>query len=90
MAIGLSSITDAVGRLKGAVVRQQTVGKVRKHFIGRGDLARAPAKAAVIRACRQRGWRPVDDNEADALALLDYAISVVHADGWDAALGLAA
>jgi Holliday junction resolvasome RuvABC endonuclease subunit len=31
-------------------------------------------KDAMIAAAKQRGWNPVDDNEADALWILDWAV----------------
>lgn len=52
---------------------EQNVQQVRQHFVGRGNLPSAQAKAAVIEECRRRGWKARDDNEADAHALLDYA-----------------
>lgn len=50
---------------------------VRKHFIGAGGLKREAAKAAVVERCRQRGWNPKNDDEADALALLDWRLAVL-------------
>jgi Holliday junction resolvasome RuvABC endonuclease subunit len=46
------------------------VGTIKTHATGKGN---AP-KSAVIAAMRALGHRPVDDNEADALALLHWAI----------------
>lgn len=44
---------------------------VRKHFIGNG---RHPdPKPEVFAECIRRGWDPIDHNESDALACLDYA-----------------
>ena len=31
-------------------------------------------KEQMIKAARQRGWSPVDDNEADSALLLEYAL----------------
>lgn len=45
------------------------VGVIKKHITGKGNAN----KAAVIEAVRAKGFQPVDDNEADALALLSYA-----------------
>lgn len=42
---------------------------IKKHATGKGN---AP-KDAVMAAMRRRGFAPTDDNEADALALLDWA-----------------
>ena len=46
------------------------VGTIKRHVTGKGN---AP-KQAVIAAVRARGFAPADDNEADALALLLWAI----------------
>lgn len=47
------------------------VATIKRHATGRGNAG----KAEVIRAVQARGFAPKDDNEADALALLDYAIA---------------
>lgn len=47
------------------------VGTIKRHVTGKGN---AP-KEDVIRAVRARGFLPKDDNEADALALLAWAIA---------------
>ena len=46
------------------------VGTIKKHATGKGNAG----KEDVIAAARARGHAPVDDNEADALALLHWAI----------------
>lgn len=46
------------------------VGTIKRFATGKGNAN----KAAVIDAVRQRGYAPVDDNEADALAILLWAI----------------
>jgi hypothetical protein len=46
------------------------VGTIKRHIAGKGNAD----KAAVIEAVRALGFDPQDDNEADALALLDWAI----------------
>ena len=45
------------------------VGTIKRHATGKGNAG----KEAVIAAIRGRGFNPVDDNEADALALLGWA-----------------
>lgn len=47
------------------------VGTIKKYATGKGNAD----KAAMIEAMRSRGFAPVDDNEADALALLHWAIA---------------
>ena len=47
------------------------VGTIKKHATGRGNAR----KDAMLAAARARGHSPADDNEADALALLYWAIA---------------
>ncbi len=47
------------------------VGTIKRHIAGKGNAD----KQAVIAAVRKLGFSPADDNEADALALLDWAIA---------------
>ena len=46
------------------------VGTIKKHATGKGNAG----KDEMIASIRARGHTPVDDNEADALALLHWAI----------------
>ena len=46
------------------------VGTIKRHVTGTGNAD----KAAVIAAVRARGFHPADDNEADAIAILLWAI----------------
>lgn len=46
------------------------VGKIKKHATGQGNAG----KEQMIQAARARGHDPVDDNEADALAILYYSL----------------
>ena len=46
------------------------VGTIKRFATGKGNAD----KAAVIDAMRARGFAPRDDNEADALAILIWAI----------------
>ena len=46
------------------------VGTIKRHATGKGNAA----KDAVIAAMQARGFNPKDDNEADALAILTWAI----------------
>jgi hypothetical protein len=46
------------------------VGTIKRHLSGKGNAD----KAAIIDAVRSRGFSPVDDNEADAIAILLWAI----------------
>jgi Holliday junction resolvasome RuvABC endonuclease subunit len=46
------------------------VGTVKKHATGKGNAN----KEAMLAAAIARGWKPVDDNEADALFILDWRL----------------
>ena len=46
------------------------VGTWKRHACGKGNAD----KQAVISAMRERGFEPVDDNEADAIAILLWAL----------------
>jgi Holliday junction resolvasome RuvABC endonuclease subunit len=47
------------------------VGTIKRHASGRGNAG----KAEVIAAMKARGYAVRDDNEADALALLHWALA---------------
>jgi Holliday junction resolvasome RuvABC endonuclease subunit len=47
-----------------------SVGTIKKHATGKGNAN----KDTMVSAMKSRGHQPVDDNEADALALLHWAI----------------
>jgi hypothetical protein len=48
-----------------------SVGTIKRHVAGKGNAD----KAAVIAAVKALGYNPADDNEADALALLHWAMA---------------
>ncbi len=48
------------------------VGTIKKHITGKGNAN----KEKVIKAVQELGHNPKDDNEADAIALLYYAINI--------------
>jgi Holliday junction resolvasome RuvABC endonuclease subunit len=47
------------------------VGTIKKHATGKGNAS----KDEMIAAMKALGHSPTDDNEADALALLHYALT---------------
>lgn len=49
------------------------VGTVKKHATGKGNAN----KQLMIKAAQERGFSPVDDNEADALAILHYSTECI-------------
>lgn len=50
----------------------------RRHFIGtmKRGTGKTDLKAMTMARCRQMGLKPKNDDEGDALAILDYAISL--------------
>jgi Holliday junction resolvasome RuvABC endonuclease subunit len=46
------------------------VGTIKRHATGKGNAS----KEAMIAAACARGYSPADDNEADAIAILHWAL----------------
>jgi hypothetical protein len=67
---GLMATLTSWAELRGVPYGGVPVGTIKKFATGRGNAD----KAAMIAAVRARGYHPADDNEADALALLLWAI----------------
>ncbi len=55
---------------QGTAYQGVPVGTIKRHVTGKGNAS----KALVLEAMRHRGHQPQDDNEADALALLHWAM----------------
>ena len=58
------------GEQHGIAYQGVPVGTIKRHVTGKGNAN----KAAVIAAIRKRGFDPADDNEADAIAILLWAL----------------
>jgi hypothetical protein len=67
---GLMATLTAWAELRSIPYEGVPVGTIKRHATGRGN---AP-KQAMIDAARNRGFSPADDNEADAIAILLWAI----------------
>ena len=67
---GLLAVLTSWAELRGVPYQGVPVGTIKRHVTGHGN---AP-KQAMIDAARQRGFSPADDNEADAIAILLWAI----------------
>ncbi len=67
---GLMATLTAWAELRGVPYEGVPVGSIKRHATGKGNAD----KAAMIAAVRARGFSPADDNEADAIALLLWAI----------------
>ncbi|MCE8512276.1 hypothetical protein KBY22_06200 [Ruegeria pomeroyi] len=67
---GLMASLTSWGELRGVPYEGVPVGTIKRHATGHGN---AP-KEAMIAAARARGYSPADENEADAIAILHWAL----------------
>ena len=67
---GLLAKLTAWAETAGVPYQGVPVGTVKKHATGQGNAS----KPAMIAAVRARGFDPTDDNEADAIAILMWAL----------------
>ena len=67
---GLMATLETWAELRGVPYQGVPVGTIKRHATGRGN---AP-KEAMIAAAQARGYSPADDNEADAIAILHWAL----------------
>ena len=67
---GLMASLTSWAELRGIPYAGTPVGTIKRHATGHGN---AP-KEAMIAAARARGYSPADDNEADAIAILHWAL----------------
>jgi len=73
-SLGLSAVADLVCYRREVECFEAANNSVKKTFAGAGRAE----KGDMLRACQARGWDPKDDNEADALALLDHSILLLR------------
>lgn len=74
---GLAAITEEVAGAFGIACAEVNIATIKKHFAGHGRAD----KRDIIARCRQLGWEPRNDNEADAMALWAYA-KALREPGW--------
>ncbi len=67
---GLMASLTSWAELRGIPYEGVPVGTIKKHATGLGNAS----KQAMIAAARARGFSPTDDNEADAIAILLWAL----------------
>lgn len=67
---GLLATLTTWAELHGVPYEGIPVGTIKKHATGRGNAS----KQDMIAAARARGFSPADENEADAIAILHWAI----------------
>ena len=78
--MGMAGEVEKICHRNGLMCVEANNASVRKHFIGKGRGTRDELKQMTIEACRARGWQPANDDEADALAILDYALRLWRID----------
>lgn len=67
---GLMATLTSWAELRGIPYEGVPVGTIKRHATGKGNAS----KEAMIAAACTRGYSPADDNEADAIALLHWAL----------------
>lgn len=75
---GLAAHACSFGHAMGLRVQAVNITSWRRHFVGkmpRGTKTK-DWKAYADERCRQYGWKPQNSDEADALGILDYAVSL--------------
>lgn len=75
MLFGLTSQVEVVCYDNGIKCFETNITKVRKYFCGNAPRDRKKAKNLVEQRCADLGWHYENDDESDALAVLDYALS---------------
>jgi hypothetical protein len=68
---GFSAMLYEFGERHKIEIHGVAVGTIKKHATGKGNAK----KADMIAAAQAAGFHPIDDNEADAIALLRYSIA---------------
>jgi hypothetical protein len=74
---GLAAHAESFAAAVKAVPRPVHVATWRRHFIGpmpRGTKS-PDLKAMTVKRCRELGFKPLTNDEADAIGLLDFALS---------------
>ena len=68
--VGLVTVVQTFAAEHGIELMTVHTGELKRWATSMGNAG----KSKMIEAARQRGWAPVDDNEADASLLLEYAL----------------
>jgi len=84
LLLGLVSHVESFAYVISARCRMVPQGSWRAHFIGQGRRLKSQTykefKALSTKACHDIGWRPADNNAADALGGLSYTIHLAGED----------
>jgi hypothetical protein len=70
----LAGVAESVAFERGVSYREPDIRAVARHFLGsHGALLQRDKKKQLTKTyCEAHGWKPVSQDEADALALLSY------------------
>lgn len=74
----LAGTVELIAAIECVPCSEITAGEWRKAFLGQHypkQSSRDELKRAVIAACRQMGWNPNSDDDADALGMLHVALA---------------
>lgn len=87
LAMGWRAVVFTVAYRRGIRCVEYPVSSIRSHFLG-GGVPKGQGKKLTMQRCARLGWKAADDNEADALALWDFARMKLGADCTPPAFGL--
>lgn len=75
--LGLCNAVELAAWRLGVPCRQASLAMIRTHFLGKGWPRESKRLKLLTKVkCRDLGWDVADDNQADALALLDYMLAL--------------
>jgi hypothetical protein len=78
--IALGGIVEKFAFQVGALVYKVNIAEWRKHFLGRGAGFKAlklDQKELAIQRCAQYGWHTDVSDEAEALGILDFSLTMI-------------
>jgi hypothetical protein len=76
---GLAFVTEIQAHKRKLDVREVNVQDITTHFCGKGSPRMGDArKRHTMKIARARGFEVKNDNEADAIAQCDYALSLIN------------
>jgi Holliday junction resolvasome RuvABC endonuclease subunit len=71
--MGMTGMVEKMCYQRGKPILEEQNRRVRKHFTGVPSKDSATGKANVLKACKLLGYDVKNDDEADAIALANYA-----------------
>ena len=88
--VGLVACVEGMAEWMKVPTEKHNIASVRKHFLGQAPQLRdfkgnraqqqKQVKGMVMNRCRALGWAVAGDDQADAAAIWDYAMSLRRAD----------